>query len=206
MTPDAVLPARDALLDATYMRGRLARLLMGTSSPTSLPVERVTVMRVKYRPGESLRVLYRLRLEGQGHLVSSRMRPGGLDALYAEAQQHEVPSASGEPGRESQPSASLRGVAIDRDLSAVFWTFPNDRCLRGTADWAALRAACAGPVNPATARFEVAGYAPERAVVFRVGDDDPARPRPDRAGRRGDGGLLPDSSCRATRAGAAGAR
>lgn len=149
---DPRLPARDTLLDACAMRRVLGDLL-GEHGP--VPLDAVEIVRAKYRPGESLRVLYRVGLGGAWHLVSCRARAKGADAR---------PSAHG----DAVPCPPLHGVVHQRALKAVFWTFPNDRRLRGDQ-------ACLDGLPLLDAVFpgcrvslELAGYAPERAVIHRV--------------------------------------
>lgn len=153
---DAALPGRDTLLDDRRMRDVFARCL-GVEGP--LAVGRVEQVRAKYRPGESLRVLHRVEAAGRTVLVSSRVRPHGADALYEDAVARAV------------PCGPVRGVALERDLGAVFWTFPNDRRLPPIGDGLGTDPLLARRAGAPSPRVTVAGYAPERAVVFRVADE-----------------------------------
>lgn len=152
---DPRLPGRDVLLDDEAMRMRLG-VLLGLDDP--LCIDEVSRVRVKYRPAESLRVLYRIQAHGQEHLISSRMRATGAEALYGDALANEV------------ACDPLRGVAFDAALQCVFWTFPNDRRLavpdQPLAQHPLLTQLFAGQ----RLDLSVAGYAPERAVVYRIAD------------------------------------
>src|SRR6185436_542045 len=62
---DPAIPQRDLLLDPAAMRAPLQEAL-------GAPLDGCAVERVKYRVGESLRVLYRIELDGSSQLVSLR--------------------------------------------------------------------------------------------------------------------------------------
>ncbi len=68
LAADPGVPQRDVLLDAREMAERFVALL-GTSGP--LRVEQCRRLRTKYRIGESLRVLYRVRVDGAWHQVGA---------------------------------------------------------------------------------------------------------------------------------------
>lgn len=151
---DRQLPARDILLDCHAMRSLFASRL-GVNGP--LDIASVERLRTKYRPGESLRVLYRLSIDGRTHLVSSRMRSHDAEALYQEA----LPAAV--------PCPPLRGVLYEPALQSVFWSFPNDRRLGGDPEAAAHRA-LASAVPERSLGLTIVSYAPERAVIYRATD------------------------------------
>lgn len=160
---DPELPSRDTLLDPDAVAQRLSRIL---SPDARLDVDECTLVRAKYRIGESLRVVYRLDIAGSSHLVAARAFRGqeSLGALRRAA-----PCAV-----EAGP---LRPVAHDPEAGAVWWAFPNDRKLRGVE--ALLRPApdVAEPLV-GQARWtasQVVEYAPERSVTLRaVGADGTA--------------------------------
>lgn len=145
LAPDPILSARDGLLDPELVRDRLAWLL-AVGDPA--PIQSCQLVRAKYRIGESLRVVYRLDLGERSQLVAARAFPPGTSA-----------SAYRRAEAETVPTPGLRPVAHDDTLSAVWWTFPNDRRLRDLA----------GLLAPsADRRTEVVEYAPERSVTLRV--------------------------------------
>lgn len=157
---DPNLPARDTLLDQALMRDTLG-VCLGAERPVQ--VDDVAILRAKYRPGESLRVLYRIHVHGRPYLIASRARATGVDALYLEAVNHEV------------LSGVLRGVAVDRALRTVFWTFPNDRRLSAAAQSIADHPLLTTIFGAAPRVLGVVGYAPERAVVYKVTAVDSGR-------------------------------
>jgi len=108
LAPDAAVPHRDALLDERHV----ARLLSGRLLAD--PVESCRCAYVKYRVGESLRVVYRVG----PHFVAARaFAPGASDDAYRRAVATAV------------PAPPMRSVVHVPELDAVFWAFPNDRRL-----------------------------------------------------------------------------
>jgi aminoglycoside phosphotransferase (APT) family kinase protein len=141
--PDPVLPARDLLLDPEDAAAHLGRVL-------DRDVADCELVRVKYRIGESLRVTYRLVVDGVPERRTVRaFRSGDSAAAYRKA--------------------AGPGVLHDPALDAIWWTFPADRRLRDLADLFAP-----GPELAALAPGWVAGelveYSPERAATFRAVD------------------------------------
>jgi aminoglycoside phosphotransferase (APT) family kinase protein len=140
LAPDPALPARDLLLDEAAAGGHLGRLL--GRDPGGC-----TLVRVKYRIGESLRATYRL---GGGELHTVRaFRPGESAAAYRKA--------------------AGAGVRHDPELDAVWWRFPADRRLRGLAEVLSPAADLAA-LAPGWAGSELVEYSPERAATFRAVD------------------------------------
>ena len=151
LVPDAALPQRDALIDVGRIGQRLSALLVDTSRRS---IGSVSVVRVNYQPGKTMRAVYRLEVDGASHTVAARMFADGsaAECVYhrAAAMAHAVDS--------------LRGVVHDPLLRTVFWTFPNDRKIAGL-DGAV--AAVPPPVNdgrPISRRL--VAYAPEKAATF----------------------------------------
>src|SRR5262245_51599540 len=94
LAPDFALPQRDLLLDDQQMAVRLSSLI-GPSV-----IDTCEKQRIKYRIGESLRVLYRLSVNGSAHLVAAKAFAGSFEK-----------------------SAQF----VDSDIRTAFWMFPNDR-------------------------------------------------------------------------------
>lgn len=159
LAPDRALPGRDLLLDPDAVAGRLPGLL-GTEGP--LELDGCSLVRVKYRVGESLRAVYRLDAGGRDHLVTARLFPGGRDRTAYER--------AVAPGTSST-AGPLRAVAHDADLGAVWWSFPRDRKL-GDLGWlVAPDPALAQEMRlPGWRRTEVVQYVPERSVTVRALD------------------------------------
>ena len=151
LLPDPALPHRDVLLDPDTVAGLLAAEL-GTDGP--LPVTSCTPVRCKYRLGESLRTVHRLRVGATEHLVSARMFVAGA-----------APTVTAPAG-----AGPLRPVLRADGLDTVFWTFPHDRRLRGIDALLAPPPDLARLVPGAWRGTEVAQYAPERSVTVRAHD------------------------------------
>ncbi len=73
LAPDPALPQRDVLLDEQRMEARFSSLI-GRSGPAE--IESCEKQRIKYRIGESLRVLYRVSVNGRRHLVAVKALAG----------------------------------------------------------------------------------------------------------------------------------
>jgi Ser/Thr protein kinase RdoA (MazF antagonist) len=164
LAPDVALPWRDALLDADLVAERLSAVL-GGDGPVAVAGCRLA--RAKYRIGESLRVVYHLEVDGVPAVVAARALPGGDSVARYERAARATAPIEPAPAR-----GGLRAVAHTPDLGAVWWTFPNDRRLRGVGDLLAPApdvAALAQP-GPRWARSELVELAPERGVTLRAVD------------------------------------
>ena len=157
LAPDPELPARDALLDPIAVAGRLPGLV---GIDQLVENDECTLVRVKYRVGESLRVVYRVDVGGRDQLVTARLFPRGRSRAAYER-------ALGQGGSGS--------LSHDPELGAVWWTFPRDRKL-GDLGW------LTGPDEslaremrmPAWRRTDVVQYVPERSLTVRALDDSGA--------------------------------
>src|SRR6185295_11494796 len=84
----------------------------------ALAVDRCERVYAKYRVGESLRVVYRVELDGLPHHVATRgFRRGESAGAYRRALASAI------------PAPPLPCVVHLPELDAVFWSFPNDRKL-----------------------------------------------------------------------------
>ena len=117
LAPDFAVRHRDLLLDAEAMAPRLGRLL---GRHGAVAVDACRRGRVKYRPGESLRVLYALDIGGRRERVALRTFTGERG--------ERVFKRAAERATDRGP---LRGVVRDPELGAVLFTFPNDRKIAG---------------------------------------------------------------------------
>lgn len=160
LAPDRELPARDLLLDPGVVAGRLPRIL-GVDASSEL--DACSLVRVKYRVGESLRAVYRVEVAGSEHLVTARLFPGERSWTAYERALAQGPVARPGP---------LRPVGHDPDLGAVWWTFPRDRKL-GDLGWLTTPDDHLGREMrlPEWRRTEVVQYVPERSVTVRALDD-----------------------------------
>ncbi len=160
LAPDRELPGRDVLLDPLAVAGRLPGVL---GADGRVQIDSCRLVRVKYRVGESLRVVYRLELDGREHLVTARLfRSGRSDHAYERAIAQDPRPGSG----------PLRSVGHDPDLGAVWWTFPRDRKL-GDLGWLARPGLHLGRELglPGWRRTDVVQYVPERSVTARALDE-----------------------------------
>lgn len=150
LAPDPGVPGRDVLLDDAAMAERLSRLL---SFDGPLPIERYGRGRVKYRVGDSLRVVHELQIAGAPWLVASRTFAGRSQEVYERA------------ARGATEAGPLRAVAHDPELEAVFWTFPNDRKIGSLAALAPATDTVSRVLGRPIARTELAAYAPEKSAT-----------------------------------------
>jgi len=162
LAPDPALPARDDLLDSALVADLLSRSL----GDGRLEVTGAELVRVKYRVGQSLRVLYRLDVAGRSHLVSGRMfRHGRSAEAHRQAVQNALPS-------DGPWSNGLRSTALDQSRDTVWWSFPNDRRIVGldlVLDPARLPVTLRDKVGQ-WSTSAVVQYAPERCVTMRALD------------------------------------
>jgi Ser/Thr protein kinase RdoA (MazF antagonist) len=153
---DPAVPQRDLLLDPSFVATRLG-LLLGPNGPVR--IDDCRLVRVKYRVGARLRVVHRIDVGSASFDVTASTFPTAdrSERAHAQAWTHRV------------PTGLVRPVALDRELTTVFWTFPNDRKLahlpapaRPAPDLAELL--------PAWSRSALVSYAPEKTATFRCLD------------------------------------
>jgi tRNA A-37 threonylcarbamoyl transferase component Bud32 len=153
LAADPAVPWRDAMLDGHAVAAHLAARV-GDGGRT-VAVEACEVVRAKYRAGESLRAVYRLRVDGDERWLAAR-------SLRPDRAQRAVRGALA----AAVPSGRLRPVVHVPELGAVFWAFPNDRKiadLRLLVGGLALERLVGRPV----ARTELVAWAPELAATAR---------------------------------------
>ncbi|HJZ76157.1 MAG TPA: aminoglycoside phosphotransferase family protein [Vicinamibacterales bacterium] len=150
IVPDAALPCRDVLFDSAAM----TNLFEGFGRSALVHVDAVSPVRVNYQVGKSVRVVYRVVLDGGTHTVAVRMfRRGKSAEQYGRAR-----PAAVDVGR-------LRGLLHAPAIESVLWLFPNDRkldTLRAVLDPALVVPGASGPV----ARKQLAAYAPEKSATL----------------------------------------
>jgi Phosphotransferase enzyme family len=153
LAPDPAVPARDVLLDPRAAAGRIE------ASFHEEGIDRCERLRVKYRVGESLRVLYAVTLRGRRVRVSVRTFRGGRSAdAFRQALETAV------------PAGPLPPVARDADLDAVFWVFPNDRRIQDLSLLGEPRTLGRLLGRPA-AHARLVAYVPETSATARCLDD-----------------------------------
>ena len=151
LAPDPVLPSRDTLLDPE----QVTRLLNGLAGGAS-PVTSCNLRRVKYRIGESLRVVYDVVAGGHQLVMSARTFPDS-HAVFLES-----PAAA--------PVFGMPGVAHDRRTGTVWWTLPNDRKMHNLATLLDPPRRVRESSGIDWDRSTLVEYAPERSATVRVDD------------------------------------
>jgi phosphotransferase family enzyme len=160
LAADPALPHRDVLLDVDAMRERLSSVL-GIGARAA--VGSMTLVRVNYQVGRSMRAVYRAEIGDVTQTIAARMFSG---------------AKSGEVYRRSDPlsptAVAIRGVAHDEAAGTVFWVFPNDRKI--TALEAVLDPSMRVPgVDARSITKRLVAYAPEKSatLVCDAGDRKP---------------------------------
>lgn len=154
LAPDPALPQRDLLLDEQQMAVRLSVLF---TRGRSAVVDSSEKQRVKYRIGESLRVLYRVSLNGRAHLVAAK--------AFAEPS---ASTATGASGDAAQTSARF----VDRNLRAAFWIFPEDRKLKHLSLLRDRPETFATVLAGNWCQSERVAYVPEKCATVKCQDRD----------------------------------
>ena len=139
LAPDPALPQRDLLLNDQQMAARLSSLI----SPSVIGT--CEKQRIKYRIGESLRVLYRLSVNGRAHLVAAR-------------------AFAGSSGKSAQ--------FVDSNIRAVFWMFPNDRKIKHLSLLRDTPEKLATVLTGKWYQSEGVAYVPEKCATVRCLDRD----------------------------------
>jgi Ser/Thr protein kinase RdoA (MazF antagonist) len=148
---DPRLPQRDVLLDARAVAARLSAALGVKGRLAISECERV---RTKYRVGDSLRVLHRVRVGACDYTVAARTFAAGESRRA-----YERASAS------AVDCGPLRAVLHDAELETVFWTFPNDRRLAALRVLKDVPPQLARLLTPEWSRSRVVAYAPEKCAT-----------------------------------------
>ncbi len=157
LADDPVILHRNDLLDSELMGEQFARHLgeLGV-------IDSCEIRRVKYRLGESLRVVYHLRTRTRTEIVSLRTFPssGWAEVVRRQRQRWPQPTRSGLP--------SVAGLP---EMNAVMWCLPADRRLgqldaliNPPASWSAI-------TGGRWTSSELVEYAPERSATARMTDE-----------------------------------
>jgi aminoglycoside phosphotransferase (APT) family kinase protein len=155
LAPDSALPYRDVLLEPAAMRERLGPAL-GIDMQAGLG--ELSVARVNYQVGKSLRTVYRADIGGTERTIAARMFGGAKSAdVYLRCA----------PGAKAV--AMLRGIAHDPEIGAVYWVFPNDRKIASLQ--AVLDPSMTVPgIGRVPVRKRLVAYAPEKSATFACED------------------------------------
>lgn len=153
LAPDLALPQRDLLLDDQQMAARLS-LLITRDGPSV--VDSCEKQRIKYRIGESLRILYRLYVNGRPHLIAAK--------------------AFAEPYAETAAGASAifenSRQVFDRDLRTSFWVCPNDRKIAHLSLLRDSPETLSRVLGGNWQHSEAIAYVPEKCATVRCLDGD----------------------------------
>jgi thiamine kinase-like enzyme len=133
---DAVFPQRDSVLCSNTMRENFSKLLKKR-------IDSCEIVRVKYRPQTSLRVLYNVKIADENSLFTAR--------VFAENRSREV----------FQNTGNKAAILHSEKLKTVFWKFPFDRQIKN------LSSICEN-----NSRHELVAYAPEKCATFRYLNDE----------------------------------
>jgi aminoglycoside phosphotransferase len=154
---DPILPQRDFLLDGDEVAQRLSAGL-GADGP--LTIGSCERLRVKYRIGNSLRVLYRMQVDDGSYLVACRVfPPGGSKRAY---EQETLPRVGCGP---------LRPMFRDAQLDTIFWAFPNDRKIRTLSALVDVPGTLSGLLDSAWTHSRTVAYAPEKCATAQCLND-----------------------------------
>jgi aminoglycoside phosphotransferase len=157
---DPALPQRDLLLDEREIASRLSQLL-GANGP--IAIERCEKQRIKYRIGDSLRVLYRVQVNGSSHMVAARISAArNHEGVFEQALVNTL------------PCSSLRSAVHDPELQTVFWLYPNDRKIEGLNALDQIPPSLSKIGDANWIRSELVAYAPEKCATARCLDGDGA--------------------------------
>jgi aminoglycoside phosphotransferase len=154
LAPDPALPQRDVLLDEQRMAARFS-LLISRRGPSV--IDGCEKQRIKYRIGESLRVLYRVHVNGRAHLVAAKAFAGP----------HSETAVA-----NSETSIRKSAQFVDSGIGAAFWIFPNDRKIRHLFMLRSEPETLSLELSGNWHRSETVAYVPEKCATVRcLGSD-----------------------------------
>jgi aminoglycoside phosphotransferase (APT) family kinase protein len=149
---DAIIPARDVLLDAASVEEIVGRMYNRDGA-----IESCTLRRAKYRIGESLRVVYDIVADGRAFVVSARTFQNSAEA-FRRAQS------------TAEPVGGMPGVGHDEQTHSVWWTLPNDRRLHNLGTLLDPPRRVRQSSGVAWDQSVLVEYAPERSATARIVD------------------------------------
>jgi hypothetical protein len=153
LAADPAVPFRDRLLDGDAVAAHLGARL-------ELDVCECACVHAKYRAGQSLRTVYRLRAGHREHWLAARsFAPERAERVVAEL------------ASDAGPAGALRPVTHVPELGAIFWSFPHDRRIGRLAiltDEPALGRMLGRP----SVRAQLVAWAAERSATARCIDPD----------------------------------
>jgi Phosphotransferase enzyme family len=153
---DPVFPQRDLLLDPDYM-GRRFGMMLGIHG--ELSIEDCERVRATYRPGQSLRVIYKFRADGEPCMIAARAL---ADTLNRQQYQRGGPPASG--------NAAWRSSFWDDATEATCWIFPHDRKIAALPALMAVPDSLAELLESRWAESRLVAYASEKCATVQCLD------------------------------------
>jgi aminoglycoside phosphotransferase len=142
LAPDPALPQRELLLDDQQASARLSLLISPDGPAVIVSCEK---QRIKYRIGESLRILYRISVNGHTQLVAVK--------AFTESQ---------------APPAQF----FDESIRAAFWVFPNDRKINHLSLLRDKPQALSSTMAGKWHHSEGVAYVPEKCATVKCQDRD----------------------------------
>jgi aminoglycoside phosphotransferase (APT) family kinase protein len=152
LAADPAIPSRDLLLDPDSVAEQLSRV-----SHHDTDVESCTLRRVKYRIGESLRVVYDVVAGGRHFVMSARTFTNSA-AVFRRAE------------GVAERVLGMPGVAHDPRTSTVWWTLPNDRRLRNLATLLDPPVRVRRSSGVSWDQSQLVEYSPEKSATVRLVD------------------------------------
>jgi aminoglycoside phosphotransferase (APT) family kinase protein len=149
---DPIIPSRDLLLDPETVSGIIGRITHHEGA-----IEWCNLRRVKYRIGESLRVVYDVGADGREYVMSARTFADSAMAFH-------------DSGAHVLPVLGMPGIAHDPQTGSVWWTVPNDRRLRNLDTLLDPPARVRRTSGVAWDQSRLVEYAPERSATVRLLD------------------------------------
>ncbi len=149
---DAAVPQRDLLLDAVRMREWFSARMTAAVAPIAC-----RLVRARYRPGDSLRVVFELTVADRTMLAVARTH--AADARV---------EATSEPRDGAQ---LLPRSFHDIGLGARFWTVPFDPRMPSLPMLLAAPERIRGPLGTRWRRSRLTGYSPQKQAAVACLDD-----------------------------------
>jgi Ser/Thr protein kinase RdoA (MazF antagonist) len=159
LTFDEALPTRDEYLDAAAMQTKIGAIV---GVPKDVVIEGCKLVRVKYRLGESLRVMYEIEIGGCRHVLTARSYPIS----------HVVdPTLFFDVGvNVCGCGLNLRRTSFDPVGNAVWWAFPADRYMGHLNDVMMPPAGWVDAEEIGWVASELVEYRPEHSATVRCMD------------------------------------
>ena len=152
---DPLFPQRDLLLDPAFIAQRLA-VRLGVNG--RVQVEDCELVRATYRAGQSLRVIYKFRADGQPCMIAARAFPPGSK----KERQFPVPT----------DNATLHPMFWDEETDTAFWRFPHDRKIANLPALMDVPPALSALLNSRWVESRLVAYASEKCATVRCLDRD----------------------------------